>query len=342
MPFTVARAEAAPPAPSPIVADGVPADCAGRASAERAVSAAMRLPVRLLSGAAAPIAPCRVYYPAAASLADGHGSAASRRSRNRSEPAARILLARSRRSTNGDLRAGRSRRVRRPGAAEQARACQPSPSFDPAQAARPPAAHRLGAAARRARAPASLASGGTLGGSQAGARADLCIRPSHRGVAAHQLAGRRQPRRRSRGRRPLHAVPLDPGRAHRRAAPGDRRSAAGAIGLRPVRRGRRLPAADAVDFALDAYAQAGVVGVRSRDLFADGGVTFTRPVFGRFSARLRRLGRRPAGLYRVDAGPRVSMRVRNNVARPPRLAPAPRRQWRSRARARRSRSAADF
>lgn len=32
-------------------------------------------------------------------------------------------------------------------------------------------------------------------------------------------------------------------------------------------------------FTLDGYAQAGIVGLSSRDLFADGGATFTRPVY---------------------------------------------------------------
>ena len=48
-------------------------------------------------------------------------------------------------------------------------------------------------------------------------------------------------------------------------------------------------------FRLDGYLQGGVVGVRSRDLFVDGGFTLTRPVYEQFSAGLRRLGRGPAG-----------------------------------------------
>ena len=65
---------------------------------------------------------------------------------------------------------------------------------------------------------------------------------------------------------------------------------------------------------LDGYAQAGVVGVRSRDMFADGGVTISRPVYDRFSAGFGIWGGYQPGLYRVDAGPRVSMRVRHNVS----------------------------
>ena len=66
-------------------------------------------------------------------------------------------------------------------------------------------------------------------------------------------------------------------------------------------------------FNLDAYLEGGVVGVRSRDLFIDGGLAFTRPVYKRFSAGFGVWGGAQPGLYRVDAGPRISMQVRRNV-----------------------------
>jgi hypothetical protein len=66
-------------------------------------------------------------------------------------------------------------------------------------------------------------------------------------------------------------------------------------------------------FNLDAYLQGGVVGVRSRDLFIDGGLTLTRPVFRQFSAGFGVWGGAQPGLYRVDAGPRVTLKVRNNL-----------------------------
>ena len=56
---------------------------------------------------------------------------------------------------------------------------------------------------------------------------------------------------------------------------------------------------------LDGYAQAGVVGLRERDFFADGGFTLSRPVFGRFSLGFGVWGGYQPGLYRVDAGPRL-------------------------------------
>ncbi|MGN6848817.1 MAG: hypothetical protein ACTHJK_04985 [Sphingomicrobium sp.] len=66
-------------------------------------------------------------------------------------------------------------------------------------------------------------------------------------------------------------------------------------------------------FRFDGYLQGGVVGLKSRDLFIDGGLSVTRPVRGRFSAGFGVWGGAQPHLYRVDAGPRVTMRVRHNV-----------------------------
>jgi hypothetical protein len=66
-------------------------------------------------------------------------------------------------------------------------------------------------------------------------------------------------------------------------------------------------------FSLDAYAQGGVVGLHRRDLFVDGGFTVTRPAFRNFSAGFGVWGGAQPGLYRVDAGPRLTMQVRNNL-----------------------------
>jgi hypothetical protein len=65
--------------------------------------------------------------------------------------------------------------------------------------------------------------------------------------------------------------------------------------------------------SLDAYFQGGLVGLRSRDYFVDGALTLTRPVYRQFSAGFGIWGGAQPGLYRFDAGPRVTMRVRNNV-----------------------------
>lgn len=66
-------------------------------------------------------------------------------------------------------------------------------------------------------------------------------------------------------------------------------------------------------FRFDGYLQGGIVGLRSRDLFIDGGLTATRHVRDRFSAGFGVWGGAQPHLYRVDAGPRVTMRVRHNV-----------------------------
>jgi len=59
--------------------------------------------------------------------------------------------------------------------------------------------------------------------------------------------------------------------------------------------------------------QAGVVGIRTRELFADGAFALTRPQFGRFSAGAGVWGGYQPGIYRIDAGPRLSMELRRNV-----------------------------
>ena len=68
-----------------------------------------------------------------------------------------------------------------------------------------------------------------------------------------------------------------------------------------------------MDFRLDAYLQGGVVGFHRRDAFIDGAVTATRPVYRNFSAGLGLWGAAQPGVHRLDAGPRVTMKVRDNL-----------------------------
>jgi hypothetical protein len=65
--------------------------------------------------------------------------------------------------------------------------------------------------------------------------------------------------------------------------------------------------------SLDSYLQGGVVGVRSRDLFVDGAMTVTRPVYRNFSFGMGIWGGAQPGLSRLDAGPRLTMQVRRNL-----------------------------
>jgi hypothetical protein len=160
--------------------------------------------------------------------------------------------------------------------------------------------------------PSSLASGGTLGGSQAGARLFYNFSPMISAVVrSSSEVGKRGGEIAAGVRvRPLRAIPLWITAERRQALGkfGGGRSAFAVFAEGGVY-DRPMP----WNFRLDAYAQAGVVGLRSRDLFADGGLTFTRPVFRQFSAGFGVWGGVQPGLYRVDAGPRVTMQVRRNV-----------------------------
>jgi hypothetical protein len=160
--------------------------------------------------------------------------------------------------------------------------------------------------------PQSLASAGSLGGSQAGARliynftrqiAATFRSSSDVGRRGGEIAGGVRVQ-------PLGGIPLwiTAERRQRIGQYGGGRSAfalffEGGLWDRPM----------PLHFLLDTYVQAGMVGVRSRDKFVDGGLTLTRPVYKNFSAGLGLWGGAQPGVYRVDAGPRISMRVRKNV-----------------------------
>jgi hypothetical protein len=161
--------------------------------------------------------------------------------------------------------------------------------------------------------PASLATGGTLGGSQAGARLTYYVTPM---LAASLRSS--TPVGGARGGEIAAGIRVTPFRSIPISLTAERRQAIGKTG------GGRSAFAMFVEgglyqqpmpwgFELDAYAQAGVVGARSRDLFADGALTMTKPLFGRYSAGFGIWGGIQPGLSRVDVGPRVSMRIRNNL-----------------------------
>lgn len=161
--------------------------------------------------------------------------------------------------------------------------------------------------------PTSLATNGTLGGSQAGARFSynfsrqlaLSLRTSSplggpRG--GEVAAGVRMT--------PIRSLPLSWTIERRQAfgSPWGGRSGF-AMFVESGVYDRPMP----WGFTLDGYVQAGVVGVRDRDFFADGGFTLTRPLFRQLSGGFGVWGGAQPGLYRVDAGPRLSLRVRNNM-----------------------------
>ena len=161
--------------------------------------------------------------------------------------------------------------------------------------------------------PAGLATGGTLGGSQAGARLTYNVSP----LLAATLRSS-SPVGGARGGEVAGGIKLTPFRSIPISLTAERRQAIGSTGggrsaFAMFLEGGVYQRPIAWGFNLDGYAQGGVVGIRSRDLFADGGFTLTRPVYGRFSAGVGMWGGVQPGLYRVDAGPRVSMKVRNTM-----------------------------
>lgn len=158
----------------------------------------------------------------------------------------------------------------------------------------------------------SLADGGSLGASQAGARLTYNFT---RQIAATMRTssdvGRRGGEVAAGVRiQPVLGIPLwiDAERRQRVGRYGGGRSAF-ALFFEGGVYDRRMP----LHFVMDGYLQGGVVGFRRRDRFIDGGLTLTRPVYKQFSAGVGVWGGAQPGLYRVDAGPRVTMRVRKNV-----------------------------
>jgi hypothetical protein len=158
----------------------------------------------------------------------------------------------------------------------------------------------------------SLASGGTLGASQAGSRLTYNFtRQIAASVRTTSEVGRRGAEIAAGVRiQPVGGLPLwiTAERRQRLGSNGNGRNDFDLFFESGVYR-RPMP----WRFALDAYLQGGVVGVKRSDGFIDGGLTLTRPVYRNFSAAFGVWGGAQPGAARLDAGPRLSMRVRNNV-----------------------------
>ncbi len=156
---------------------------------------------------------------------------------------------------------------------------------------------------------AALAPGGILGGSQAGAVARfrlngdparplaLAVRlssPLGRAAGAEAAVGVDwQPSRRI----PVHVL------AERRQALG--REGRSAFGLAFHGGVSDSPVAG---FRVDAYAQAGIVGTRSRDLFGDGALRLSLPL-GRVRLGAGAWAAAQPGVARLDLGPQASLRL---------------------------------
>lgn len=155
---------------------------------------------------------------------------------------------------------------------------------------------------------AAVATNGLLGGSQAGAR--LLYRVG--GSAAQPLSFSARlsgPLRRAGAEaalgiewQPMRGVPLRLLAERRQRLNGDGRSAFAAIAHGGV---SDLPVAQGL--RLEAYAQAGIVGARNRDLFADGAITLVRPLSkSRFAVGAGLWGGAQPGSSRLDVGPRLT------------------------------------
>jgi hypothetical protein len=167
----------------------------------------------------------------------------------------------------------------------------------------------LWAFARGGDAPA-LAPGGTLGGSQAGAR--LRYRLNRDPSRPLSLSARSySPLRRQRAAeaalgldwKPLRAMPVHLLAERRMALGREGRSAFSITAYGGVSEERLGP------LRLDAYAQAGVVGVRSRNLFADGSARLSLPIDGRLKLGAGAWAAAQPGVSRVDVGPHVTYRL---------------------------------
>ncbi|HET7709278.1 MAG TPA: hypothetical protein VFK50_07075 [Sphingomicrobium sp.] len=157
----------------------------------------------------------------------------------------------------------------------------------------------------------TLASGGTLGGGQAGARLTYAFdrrlaaqirtsSPVGGGRGVEVAVGARY--------QPLRSIPVWIN-AERRQAIGDYGRSAFALFAEGGLYEQHLP----WKFQLDAYIQGGLVGISRRDLFVDGGLTATRPLFRNYSVGAGLWGGAQPGVYRIDVGPRLSMKVSDNI-----------------------------
>lgn len=162
----------------------------------------------------------------------------------------------------------------------------------------------------RSGASAPLAAGGLLGGSQAGAR--LAFRLNADAARPLALSFRLSaPLRRARGAEAAVGIDWRPARrlpvhllAERRQALGrEGRSAFALTVYGGVADSRLGP------FRIDAYAQAGMVGARSRDAFADGSARISLPMGERVRLGAGAWAAAQPGLARLDLGPQAALRL---------------------------------
>ena len=161
--------------------------------------------------------------------------------------------------------------------------------------------------------PNSLAAtGATLGGSQAGARITYWATP-------HLAASLRMssPIGGARGGEAGLGVRFRPWLSVSFAITAERRQRFGRAGGRNdfalFAEGGLWDKPMPMGFRLNAYAQAGVVGIKSHGLFGDGAFTLTRPIWRNISAGFGMWGGAQPHLYRLDAGPRLTIAMKHGI-----------------------------
>lgn len=200
-----------------------------------------------------------------------------------------------------------------------ARSLSPAPDAIPGPRATPPVARRFDrleltawALLRGSPGPGNLATGGTLGGSQVGARLTYKFSPALAATlrSSSSVGGIRYAEVAAGVRyKPMASLPVAVTIERRHAL--NRWGGRSAFALFAEGGLYQTPVFGLAN--LDLYAQGGVVGFKSRDLFFDGAATFTRPVWRNWSAGFGVWGGAQPGLYRIDAGPRVSMNVGRGI-----------------------------
>jgi hypothetical protein len=164
--------------------------------------------------------------------------------------------------------------------------------------------------ARRGGSPA-LASAGTLGASQAGARIGYRITgPATEPVSL--TARLSSPARSLQATEAAVGVEWQPSRRLPLRLAAERRQAIGRDGRSTfalLAHGGVTALPVAFGFRVDAYGQAGVVGARSRDLFADGAARLTLPLDrrGRVVVGAGAWAATQPGVSRIDVGPSASL-----------------------------------
>ena len=160
--------------------------------------------------------------------------------------------------------------------------------------------------------PSAIATGGTLGGSQAGARLSYnATRQIAATLRTSSDVGRRGGEVAAGVRlQPVAGIPIwiNAERRQRIGKLGGGRNAF-ALFLEGGVYDRAMP----LGLRLDAYLQGGVVGFNKRDRFIDGAMTLTRPLYRRLSGGAGVWGGAQPGVYRVDVGPRLTYKVRDNI-----------------------------